>query len=112
MTSIEYLPLLTPRMETGAPALDAPFASYRGRTVSVQQFIAQAEALAARFPAADHVVNLCENRYHFALAWAAACLRARVTLLPPNQARGVLDDLAAAYPHQHTVDDARIAELL
>jgi acyl-coenzyme A synthetase/AMP-(fatty) acid ligase len=35
-----------------------------------------------------------------------------VTLLPPNQARGVLDDLAAAYPHQHTVDDARIAELL
>jgi acyl-coenzyme A synthetase/AMP-(fatty) acid ligase len=57
-------------------------------------------------------VNLCENRYHFALAWAAACLRSQVTLLPPNQARGVMDDLAATYPRQHTVDDARIAGVL
>ena len=106
MTSAELLPLLH------APSLVATFAIYRGRIVSAQQFIAQAEAVAARFPAADHVVNLCENRYHFALAWAAACLRVQVTLLPPNQARGVLDDLAATYPQQHTVDDERIAGVL
>ena len=88
--------------------LGAPFAWYRGRIVTVRQFIADAEALATKFPYADHVVNLCENRYHFALAWAAACLRGQLTLLPPSQAAGVLEELAKSYPQQHTIDDAML----
>ena len=98
---------LLPLLET--PSLDAPVAMYRRAFVSARQFIAQADALAAAFPATEHVVNLCENRFHFALAWAAACLREQLTLLPPNQARGVLEDLARTYPNQHTVDDDSMA---
>ena len=98
---------LLPLLDT--PSLDAPVAMYRRAFVSARQFIVQAEALAAAFPVAEHVVNLCENRFHFALAWAAACLREQLTLLPPNQARGVLEDLARTYPNQHTVDDDSMA---
>ena len=99
----DHLPLLR------TSSLDAPVAIYRGAPVSARQFIAQADALAAAFPEARYVVNLCENRYHFALAWAAACLRSQVTLLPPNRARGVLEELSTTYARQHTVDDDRIA---
>ena len=101
---------LSPLLQT--PSLDAPVAMYRRRLVSARQFAAQAEALAAALPRAAYLVNLCENRYHFALAWAAACLRGQLTLLPPNQARGVLDDLAKTYVDQHTVDDDSLAATL
>jgi acyl-coenzyme A synthetase/AMP-(fatty) acid ligase len=100
----ELFPLLQ------VPTLDAPLAMYRGRMMSARQFIADAQALAAAFPQAEHVVNLCENRYHFALCFAAACLREQLTLLPPSRAQGVLDELAHTYPGQHTVDDSQFAD--
>jgi acyl-coenzyme A synthetase/AMP-(fatty) acid ligase len=101
--SADLLPLLQ------TTSLEQPLAMYRGRMVSARQFIADAQTLAARFPVATHVVNLCENRYHFALAWAAACVRAQLTLLPPNKAAGVLEELATTYPQQHAIDDAQFA---
>lgn len=100
------LPLLNIR------TIEAPVAMYRGQWISAGRFISDAQSLAAQFPSLEYVVNLCENRYHFALAWAAACLRSQLTLLPPNQARGVLEELATTYPNQHTIDDARIESLL
>jgi hypothetical protein len=93
-------------------ALDAPIVFHGGRAVSARELIATADALAARLPPVSHIVNLCENRYHFALLWTAACRRAQVTLLPPSQASGVLADLAMAYPNQHAFDDESLADLL
>lgn len=93
-------------------ALDAPIVFHGGRAVSARELIATADALAARLPPVSHIVNLCENRYHFALLWTAACRRKQVTLLPPSQASGVLADLAMAYPNQHAFDDESLADLL
>ncbi len=93
-------------------SLDAPVVFYGGRAVSAREFIGLAEAVAGQLPAAAHTVNLCENRFHFALLWAAACCRGQVTLLPPSQAAGVLADLAASYPNQHVVTDEMIAQQL
>lgn len=93
-------------------SLDAPLANYRGRRIVAAEFVAQAEALAAALPARKHLVNLCENRYHFALVWAAACLREQLTLLPPSQAQGILDELKNNYPDQHTLDDDSITQFL
>jgi acyl-coenzyme A synthetase/AMP-(fatty) acid ligase len=97
----ELIPLLQ------ATTLDAPIAIYRGQMISARQFIADAHALATTLPDAEHVVNLCENRYHFALGFAAACLRQQLTLLPPSRAQGVLAELAHIYSSQHTIDDSR-----
>jgi acyl-coenzyme A synthetase/AMP-(fatty) acid ligase len=100
----ELIPLLQ------APTLDAPLATYRGQMISARQFIADAQALAMTLPHAEHVVNLCENRYHFALSFVAACLRQQLTLLPPSRAQGVLDELAHTYSSQHTIDDTSFSD--
>lgn len=71
------LPLLAPR------DLAAPLAWCKGTAVSAGQFIAEAQALAALLPA-GRPVNLCQDRYHFALGLAAALLRGQTSLMPPN----------------------------
>jgi len=54
--------------------------------VSGAQFIAQAQALALaeQLPQRGMPINLCQDRYHFALGLAAALLRGQTSLMPPN----------------------------
>lgn len=72
------LPLLAPREPS------APLAWRHGVAISAAQFIGEAQALAATLPAHGRPVNLCQDRYHFALALAAALLRGQTSLMPPN----------------------------
>lgn len=52
--------------------------------ISAQQFLGHVSQLAEQLPAADHLVNLCGNRYLFMVSFCAALLRDQVNLLPPN----------------------------
>ncbi len=67
-----------------AEDLDAPLAWRDGRPISAQQFLADACALAERLPARGQVINLCGDRYRFAVGLAAGLLRGHLSLLPPN----------------------------
>lgn len=93
-------------------SLDATIATYCGRRIAAREFIADAAMFAAELPDVPNIVNLCENRYHFALTWAAACLRSQLTLLPPSSAPGVLSELADRYPRQYMCTDAIVATFL
>jgi acyl-coenzyme A synthetase/AMP-(fatty) acid ligase len=95
-----------------ADSLDAPVVFHDGRAIAAREFLQSAQALAAALADVPHVVNLCENRDHFALLWTAACIRGQLTLLPPSQAPGVLAELATTYPLQVRYDDAAVAALL
>jgi acyl-coenzyme A synthetase/AMP-(fatty) acid ligase len=95
-----------------AASLDSPVVIHDGRAIAAGEFLQTARALAAALADAPHVVNLCENRYHFALLWVAACVRGQLTLLPPSQAPGVLAELATTYPQQQVYDDAAVEVLL
>jgi acyl-coenzyme A synthetase/AMP-(fatty) acid ligase len=78
MSSAEHLPLLR------GHAADSPVAWRGGRPVPASQFIADVQAFAGRLPALGACVNLCTDRYAFAVAFSAALLRERGCLLPPN----------------------------
>jgi acyl-coenzyme A synthetase/AMP-(fatty) acid ligase len=71
------LPLLAAR------DLAAPLAWCAGVPVSAGRFIAEAQALALQLPE-GRPVNLCQDRYRFALGLAAALLRGQTSLMPPN----------------------------
>ena len=71
------LPLLSPR------DLSQPLAWRAGHPISAALFIAEAQALARDLPA-GRPVNLCQDRYLFALGLAAALLRGQTSLMPPN----------------------------
>ena len=62
------LPLLQAR------DLNAPLCWRAGQPISAAQFIAEAKVLARDLPE-GRPVNLCQDRYHFALGLAAALLR-------------------------------------
>jgi acyl-coenzyme A synthetase/AMP-(fatty) acid ligase len=78
---------------------DGPAVAWRdGRPLPASAFLAAVEALAARLPEADYVLNLCKDRVEFAAGWLAAVARGRPTLLPSSSAPEGLARLCAAHP--------------
>jgi acyl-coenzyme A synthetase/AMP-(fatty) acid ligase len=100
------LPLLASR------DLAQPLAWREGQPISGAQFLAEAAALAEHLPARGQAVNLCQDRYHFALGIAAAALRGHVSLLPPNAMAATLQQLPAGDGAAYAmVDDDQAVDL-
>jgi acyl-coenzyme A synthetase/AMP-(fatty) acid ligase len=85
----------------------AVFAYRKGARIGVERFLADALRLAAALPDRSYLLNLCTDRYHFAVGFAAALLRRQVTLLPPNETPDLIERLAAQYPGMHCLSDRR-----
>ena len=66
--------------------------------IHTAQFMAQVQAVARSLPAAQYVVNICANRYHFLLGFAAAVVAGKTTLMPSTVTEQVLQQLAHSYP--------------
>jgi acyl-coenzyme A synthetase/AMP-(fatty) acid ligase len=84
---------------------DAVVAYRRHRPVRAAEFLRDAAALAALLPERAQAVNLCADRYRFAVGLAAALLRGQISLLPPSDTPGVLDDIAAEFPAAYFLVD-------
>ena len=82
------------------------FARRGGRPIAVETFLADVAALAALLPPRSHAVNLCRDRYRFAVGFAAALCRRQVNLLPPHDSTGMLDQLTQDYPGLYCLTDA------
>ena len=52
--------------------------------ITVAHFLADVRQLAADMPAGRHVLNVCVDRYRFAVGVAAALLADKISLLPPT----------------------------
>jgi acyl-coenzyme A synthetase/AMP-(fatty) acid ligase len=84
----------------------AVFGHRAGVPVAVETFLGDVATLAERLPRRHHVVNLCRDRYRFAVGFAAALSRHQVNLLPPHDAPDMLDRLATDYPDLYCLTDA------
>lgn len=103
MNSAAKLPLLRGHVA------DSTIAWRGGRPLPASQFIADARAFAARLPALGACVNLCTDRYAFAVAFGAALLRERGCLLPPNARPETLAALRGTHgPMFVATDDAAL----
>jgi acyl-coenzyme A synthetase/AMP-(fatty) acid ligase len=82
----------------------------RGVPVSASQFLAEAWSLAERLSSDQAVINTCQDRYGFAVVWAAALWRGVVSWMPPNLLAETLDSLQAAHQPQtfQLVNDAAL----
>ncbi len=78
VTGLDLLPLLSDRDP------DAPLAWRAGVPVSAREFLADVARLAPQLPEGGPAVNLCTDRYAFALGLAAALVRGQASLLPPD----------------------------
>ncbi|MCZ2291998.1 MAG: AMP-binding protein [Burkholderiales bacterium] len=96
------LPLLAARDAT------APLAWHAGQAINARRYLAQVHALARTLPAEGPAVNLCQDRYRFALALGAALMRGHSSLMPPNALPETLRRLGelGAEPYAFVDDDA------
>ncbi|MDJ0805484.1 MAG: AMP-binding protein [Gammaproteobacteria bacterium] len=76
---------------------DQVIAWYRGRAVTADRFLTDVMHTAEQLPNATHVINLCDDRYHFMVGFAACLINESVTLLPPNDTPGVVNELSREY---------------
>lgn len=88
----ERPPLLTPR------DLAAPLAWLDGEPISGHRFLADAARQACTLPDSGALINLCTDRYRFAVCFAAGLERGLTNLFPPNAMGATLDRLSASYP--------------
>lgn len=73
--------------------------------VTVGGFLADALAVAGVLPTGDGVVNLCEDRYHFAVLFAACLLSGKTSLQPASHSPETLQRLALELPGSFGVVD-------
>jgi acyl-coenzyme A synthetase/AMP-(fatty) acid ligase len=98
------IPLLSDR------DLDAPLAWRHGVPVSARQFLADVARFAPELEAGGPVINLCVDRYAFAVSLAAALVRGETSLLPPDARADTLARLVEAGGHTFAIVDAEQAE--
>jgi acyl-coenzyme A synthetase/AMP-(fatty) acid ligase len=89
-----------------------PIAYLQGRTVSLAEFNAHVQAIAQRLPAGGSMLNLCEDRYRFLVAYAAALSAGHPVLLPPSRAEQVIAEVANASHDSYRWQDDDVAAAL
>jgi acyl-coenzyme A synthetase/AMP-(fatty) acid ligase len=95
----------------GHADLARPIAWRDGAPVSCARFLGEAARLAERLPPGAHLVNLCEDRYRFAVAFAAALLAGKTSLFPQSRHDAALQHVAAAYPDCGAIAEAPVPVL-
>ena len=80
--------------------------AWRGAdAVRVSRFLADLAFVAESLPERRYLVNLCRDRYRFAVGLAAALLRGQVSLLPPAHTPEVLRALKDGYDGLYALAD-------
>jgi acyl-coenzyme A synthetase/AMP-(fatty) acid ligase len=86
--------------------------AYRsGHAVTAQQFLQEAVQAAERLPDAEHVLNVCADRYHFTVGLAACLISKRISLLPSTHTPQVITQLAAFAPDAFCLTDDRRCDI-
>ncbi|MFQ5935230.1 MAG: AMP-binding protein [Acidiferrobacterales bacterium] len=76
-----------------------------GEPIKSKQFLDDVAYLAERLPNCSCAFNLCEDRYHFVVGFAAALVRGQTNLLPPSEAPQLLRDIAKRYDNPYCLID-------
>ena len=76
-----------------------------GTALTAGQLLADVERLADRLPAGRHVLNLCTDRYRFAVGLLASVLCDKISLLPPTYVPEVVSHLRAHAPDAFCLTD-------
>ena len=85
--------------------LDAVLAWRDGTPVNVRQFLTEVAHLASQLPPGQHVLNLCDDRYRFAVALAACIVSRRISLLPSTHTPEMVRQMRRIAPDVFCIAD-------
>ncbi len=76
-----------------------------GEKITCARFLAEVAQLSERLPDRRYVLNLCQDRYHFLVGFAAALIRRQTSLFPPGCAPIMLQQLREKYSDVYCIVD-------
>ena len=82
-----------------------PIAWQDDRVQTVKDFLRAVWDLAGHLPQSRYVINLCKDRYHFAVAFAAALVARQISLLPTCRAEESIQQLGQRYAGAYVLTD-------
>lgn len=77
--------------------------------ITVAHFLVDVRRLAAALPAGRHVLNVCTDRYRFAVGLAAALLAGKISLLPPTLTPEMVHQVKSFAPDVFCLTDQAMA---
>ncbi len=90
---------------TDHPTPDSVVAWQPDGPVSRDRFLADVSHLAGLLPAGGHILNICQNRYHFLVGLGAAIVSGRVSLLPSTLTPEAITRLRSETPDLFCLHD-------
>ena len=90
---------------------DTIAARRNGSPVTAATLIADIRRTAESLPDRRHVLNVCADRYRFAVLLGAAIMRRQISLLPPTTTPNVIESMRAFAPDAYFVSDDPEAEI-
>jgi acyl-coenzyme A synthetase/AMP-(fatty) acid ligase len=105
MSTAWQVPTALP-LVTGLP--HRAFAWHRGRVIPRAEFERHVAVLRAQLPAAGAMINLCEQRYLFLVAYAAALAAKQTVLLPSSRTEQIVQEAMATHRDSYRCDDAAV----
>jgi len=106
--SLEAAGIKLPLLQSADP--ERPVLRAHGRALSARALMQNVARVAAALPAdARYLINLCERRDNFLIAFCAALVRGHTNLLPSSRATGVVDEVAALNAGSYRCDDDFVA---
>jgi acyl-coenzyme A synthetase/AMP-(fatty) acid ligase len=82
-----------------------PIAWSQGRAITAREFVADIAVIAQSLPKSGAMLNLCDDRYNFLLAFGAALCAGQQILLPPSRLPNTIDEIAVASANSYRFTD-------
>ncbi|WP_343036002.1 AMP-binding protein [Aromatoleum toluvorans] len=79
--------------------------------VTAGRFLADVRRLASDLPAGGHVLNVCADRYRFAVGVAASLVRGKISLLPSTHTPETVRQLLAFAPDAFCLTDSAACDI-
>ncbi len=86
-------------------APDSIIAWCKSTPITLQQFLHDVSQLASQLLPGHHILNVCNDRYHFSVGLAAAIITGKVSLLPATHTPDMANQLKAYAPDVFCLTD-------
>ncbi len=91
---------------------DAAIFWFKNKVITRHEFMQDVSRVVTNLPQHKYIINLCEDRYLFALAFVAAMLQEQTCLLPASQKEKEIQSLEQDYADTQRIDDTLLESLL
>ena len=101
---------LLPLLSNSSP--DTPIFWFKNKLVTHEQFMHDVLLVAENLKQNKYAINLCEDRYLFAVAFVASIIQKHICLMPAHRAEKEIIELEKEYPDCLRLNDQQIESLL